>query len=63
MPLTAAQIAAGHQVHQTLRHLEHATKAHHAALAELRDSFRDELEVDQFEAFGGGTPKDGDPGP
>lgn len=60
--LTTAQIAAGRAVHQTLRRLEHAQKEHHAALAGLRDAFRNDMTPGDFDTFAG-TPKDDPPGP
>lgn len=55
--LTTAQKEAGRLVHQRLREVEVGMRRLHRALAALRDEFQDDLSVDEFIAFGGGTDK------
>lgn len=60
--LTDKQIAAGRAVQRELKRAEEndgigLLRSLHRALAELRDSFRSDLSDDQYQAFGGGTPK------
>lgn len=68
MPLSSEQLAAGRAVK---RQLERCEAAHpnsaalhqlHRCLAELRDTFRDDMPDADYVTFGGGTNKDDDSG-
>ena len=68
MPLSPDQIAAGHKVKAALERADGAhprcphVRALHRSLAALRDAFQNDMSGSDFEAFGGGTPKDEEPG-